>query len=184
MKTIIGLVLLLISTVIYGQNGGQYAENSSVKITQLVSTIPGKVVIQVTNKQSCSADIRISYDNEHRVKSIYSIDTFQITIPSNGKVRAKAETNCGFADYGQVELNLNASLPISYVNLSGRWINDNTIQLYIKVGEVTGNNSIKIQIKGYEPLFVNINEEQGSDKTYVLVLKYQDKWIITQKYLQ
>lgn len=82
-----------------------------------------------------------------------------------------------------------SALPISYINLTAKWIDKSTVQLNIKVGEVTGNNLIKVQIKGgsglvYEPVFVEVNESEGSDKTYILILTYHNKWILSQKIIE
>lgn len=186
-RSVFMVAIMLLSITTFAQNGGQYAENNSVKIRQLISTVPGKVVIEVTNKQSCEAIERISWDNKKRDKSILTVDTFQIPVPLGGRIQVKTETNCGFADFGQLELSIIPGLPIDNLTIDGKWLNDNTIKLTLHIGEVTGtDNHITVRIKGksgkvYNPVILLIPNEM-SNTTQDVHLKYtKGGWYITSK---
>lgn len=180
-------VLTLFALTVNAQNGGQYAENNSVKIKQLPSNVSGKIVIEVTNKQSCPADMRISWDNKKRDKNIVTVDTFQIPIPLTGRIQVKTETNCGTADFGQLELSVINGLPIDNLSIEGRWLNATTILLKLHIGEVTGtDNHITIRIKGksgkvYKPVVLLIPTEMSNTIQEVALKHTHGEWYITSK---
>lgn len=98
-------------------NGGQYAENGSIKIEQL-SFSGGQAVIKITNKQTCSADEKVDGLITRNITiAPLATDTIHITPAGNLKIRAKTETNCGFADYGNVELTINTALPVTITSI-------------------------------------------------------------------
>lgn len=144
MKRLLLIPLLIACGLMNAQNGGQANENSSVKIEFIGLTAFGQAIIQVTNKQECEASIRIDYGNKHRSKIVVPLlaDTFLIALPSSMKVRAKAETNCGTTDYGQVECNVGVtSTPLKYKDFSVR--------------QIPGTDSIEVKVTFYESYNVN-----------------------------
>jgi hypothetical protein len=186
-KSVIIAILALLTMTSYAQNGGQYAENNSVKIKQLVSTVTGKIVIEVTNKQSCEANIRLSYDNKKREKLVATVDTFQIPFPVSGKIQAKTETNCGFADFGQLELSVIIGLPIDNLTIEGRWLTSTKILLKLNIGEVTGtDNYITVRIRGksgkvYNPVVLFIPTAMSNTTQDVALEWTKGSWYITSK---
>jgi hypothetical protein len=173
------MTFILSALVGSAQNGGQSNENSSVKIEQTGFTTSGKAIIKVSNKQTCPANIRLSHGNTQRVKSIHGVgnDTFQITVTNNTKIQAKTETNCGSADFGQVELRIvGSTLPVKFTDISGRRIDDATIQLTFKAEE---DNTIKHYVimvsfdggKTYTQKMLVFPNGIDGFKTYTVTLK-------------
>lgn len=126
MKRLLSIIVLLFviaqlnaQTTLSG-NGGQYAENGSVKL-QFGGLISGRLVwLKVWNKQNCTANMRVSNGSERVMNNITpnSYDTIQITVPIDYKIKAKTTTNCGGTDFGWVELVIPASaLPVTFKDI-------------------------------------------------------------------
>lgn len=114
MKHLILALLMAISISSFAQNGGQYPENNSVKLEYL-----GGGKVKVTNKQSCTAIIRL---NDGKTEGDISIpgNSFVLYIlpaelQTNIRIRAKNTSNCNCPDFGYVELFL-SSLPVTFTN--------------------------------------------------------------------
>ncbi len=189
MKNLIMLLFgVFLFTSVNAQNGGQHFENNSVKIEQVGLSLTGQAIVKTTNKQTCFADIKVSFgSNDTRTKNIVGLgsDTFHITIPQNRKVQAKTETNCGSADFGQVELTLSStSLPISSISISYKRVNSNTFILQLNLGTVDGtNNEVRVNIrpKGSSTTQqIKIPIPDGlSNKTYDVTLTYKNnQWVV------
>lgn len=101
-------------------NGGQYAENGSVKL-EFGGLISGRLVwLKVWNKQNGTADVRVTNGTDVTVSGIpaYSYDTIHIIVPTNLQIKAKALTNLGGTDFGWVELDVPASsLPATILSI-------------------------------------------------------------------
>lgn len=112
------MLSLAASLSTFAQNGGQSNENNSVKIEFGGFTQNGYSIIKVLNKQSCVADIQTKANGVTTIKSYQpnSMDTVHLMLTgTNAKVQSKTTTNCGGADFGQVELNLNiVALPVTF----------------------------------------------------------------------
>jgi len=121
MKKVLFLVCLAIMGAVVAsnaQNGGQLNENPSVKM-EFVSVVSNITTIKITNKQNCSAEIQTKTGSDISIKSYapLSADTVKFVglTGTNVKIQSKALTNCGVADFGQVELTLNInSLPVKF----------------------------------------------------------------------
>lgn len=94
-----------------GQNGGQYAENNSVKLEWA-----GANLVKITNKQSCTSVIRVSYSSVTIDETIAGNSYYILSVPTGtAEVKAKNTTQCGNSDYGVVELTLQAT-PLKFLS--------------------------------------------------------------------
>jgi hypothetical protein len=113
MKHYILILSLLITMDGMAQNGGQYPENSSVKLEYI-----GGAKVVVSNKQSCTSVIRLNDSQTEGDITIAGNSSFIYILPANLttniRVKAKSTTNCGSTDFGWVELYLSA-LPLKFV---------------------------------------------------------------------
>lgn len=115
---LLSLALMAWACAVNAQNGGQLNENPSVKM-EFVSKIGNITTMKITNKQNCSAEIQTKVSGYECVKlyAPMTSDTVQLVglIGTNVKIQSKALTNCGVADFGQVELFLNINdLPVKF----------------------------------------------------------------------
>lgn len=135
-KTLLALMCLPFASL--AQNGGQIAENESLKL-QIVGHSGTKTVIQVTNKQSCATDIRFYHDGVTDTKTFQALarDTFQVTL-SDCSIKAKPVTNCGGANMGWVEWNVCVALPIKFEWITTTQLDKNTIEVKFKPSVVEG----------------------------------------------
>jgi hypothetical protein len=124
MMSIIALMCSIVcahaQTTLSTGNGGQYAENGSVKL-EFGGLISGRLVwLKVWNKQNGTADIRVTNGTDVTVSGIpaHSYDTIHIVVPTDFKIKAKALTNLGGTDFGWVELYVPASsLPATILSI-------------------------------------------------------------------
>lgn len=189
-QLILVLVSLFMLTISNAQNGGQSDANSSIKITFVGYTTHGKAIVKLTNKQNCWAKLRITATPESRTKWVSPLgsDTFHVTIPSNGKIRGKSETNCDCPDFGNVEIIVSPhSLPISSVSISATRVNAKTFKLNLALGQVDGvNNFVIVKIQptaSSEQQNIVIRIPDGkSNYTYVATLTYANKtWSVVNE---
>lgn len=133
-KTKILLFCLGLSSAVLAQNGGQASENPSLKIEFAGVTPSGNPIIKATNKQDCLAQIRMLQGQDVRFKGIpaMSSDTFVLPL-SSCHVTAKTTTNCGVADFGQVELNICSILPLRFEGLTTRYMGNGVIEVRFKI---------------------------------------------------
>lgn len=118
MKHLISALLTVISIVSMAQNGGQFAENGSVKLEYA-----GGGKVRVYNKQTCESVIRVNNSQTEtdltipgNSFSLYSLPTGISTM----LVKAKATTNCGSTDFGWAELNV--SMPLKFLSKSAKYL--------------------------------------------------------------
>lgn len=141
MKQLLILLLsVLISTAGFSQNGGQYFENNSVKVTVIAKS--NGYYAGVTSKQSCISDFKVAYTT-----------TTTINLPANGygevflgtnftgKVKVKAETQCGNTDYGWVEASLSL-VPLTFVGNPIVSYDKTTDYVFIKIA-ITNVRNVK-----------------------------------------
>ena len=110
MKTVIALLLSLLSLAATAQNGGQYFENNVIKI-QYLGFVDGAHIFKICNKQSCTARIRTRVDQDPVTDiQVAANDCVQASvikpIGPNLLFRAKSETSCiSNPDMGWLEIN-------------------------------------------------------------------------------
>lgn len=170
-KLMLSVALMMVITDSNAQNGGQYPENNSTKIEHIGYT-GNQAVVRVTNKQTCEAEMRIIYGTTARTKFIAatSADTFHVTPPANGRVAAKTETNCGFADFGLVELTLNTILPIKFGYLKAKRLDASTMEVEFRAYDVDGQSKFNIQVstdgRVFKTVAVILPDPIQADKVY------------------
>jgi len=132
------LALMCLPLVSLAQNGGQIAENESLKL-QIVGSVGNKTIIQVTNKQHCVTDIKFYHDGITTTKQFNCLasDTFQVTL-ADCSVKAKPLSNCGGANMGWVEWNVCVALPIKFEWITTTQLDKNTIEVKFKPSVVEG----------------------------------------------
>ena len=135
-KTLLALLCLPMSLL--AQNGGQQAENESLRL-ELNGSIGTKTIIKVTNKQTCTTDIKFYHDGVIDTKTFppLSSDTFQVTL-ADCSVKAKPTTNCGNANMGWVEWNVCVALPIKFEWITTTQIDKYTIEVKFKPTSIEG----------------------------------------------
>lgn len=128
------ICLLVIGSIIAcnAQNGGQLNENPSVKM-EFVSVVGNITTFKITNKQNCNAEIQTKVSTTTRVKEYSPLvaDTIQFVglTGTNVKIQSKTLTNCGVADFGQVELTLNINdLPVKFGRIKATLITSKRIK--------------------------------------------------------
>ena len=160
------------SLVTNAQNGGQSSENGSSKIEYLGTAQNGQAIIRVSNKQSCLAQMKLTYQNLQRIKSIPSVgsDTFQITPGFECEVKAKPLTNCGGANMGQVETSVCQTLPIKFEYMKVKKISDGVFELEFKASDSDGENLFNIQLSNdglnFKTVSVVLKSEIVENKIY------------------
>lgn len=176
MKKIITFILLIISLLSKGQNGGQFFENNVIRVNYLGYS-NGKHSFTVCNKQDCEARIRTKADQDVAIDIIVkalSCETVYVYRPTNINIlfRAKAETSCiSRPDMGWLELNTALlTLPLIETN-------------YIFVDR--GPNKLQISIKNgvFKSSFTNTHYTQ-TIKVYNLSGKklYEKKYLVEKYY--
>lgn len=153
MKQLFVLILVLLSSFVKGQNGGQYFENNVIRINYLGYS-NGIHTFVVCNKQDCEARIRTKADQDPAIDIMVKAlecETLFIAKPTNANIlfRAKAETACiTRPDMGWLEINTSLlTLPIIETN-------------YIFIER--GPNKLEISIKNgiYRSSFTNLKYTQ------------------------
>lgn len=147
-KTLITGLFIGISLITNAQNGGQDNENGTAKVEYLGNAQNGQAIIRLTNKQSCQAQMRLTYDGRHRTKSIAALcsDTFQITRVCECEVKAKPLTNCGGANMGQVETSICQILAIKFEYIKVRRVSEGVFEVEFKALDTDGEDRFNIQL--------------------------------------
>lgn len=148
MKTMITGLLILISAASMAQgNGGQYYENNSVKLT-LIAKVDGYYA-GITSKQSCQSDFKLSYSNNTSNINLAAGAYQEVFLGAGitGRVKVKADSQCGNTDYGWVEINLSA-MPLTFTTnpiISYDKATD-MVSVKITVADVINVNHLKYRI--------------------------------------
>ena len=140
MKKIITFILLIISLLSKGQNGGQFFENNVIRVNYLGYS-NGKHSFTVCNKQDCEARIRTKADQDAAIDIIVKAlecETVYVARPTNINIlfRAKAETACiTRPDMGWLEINTSLlTLPLIETNYIVINRGPNKLEISIKNG--------------------------------------------------
>lgn len=153
MRILFLTLLIGISVFSMAQNGGQYPENSSVKLEWVGTSV------KVTNKQSCQSVIRVTYSQTE----------VDLTIPGNSSlifmppaavatIKAKNTTNCHYTDFGWVELRLTA-MPVKFVSFDFEPLGNKEVLVTFETAETSNINAYEI-----------LASQNGIDYTVVAVI--------------
>lgn len=164
MKILIFALLLATTITTMAQNGGQYPENNSVKLEW------SGVNVKITNKQSCSSVIRVSYSTVTTDITIDGNSYYILTLPSGtADVKAKNTTNCGNSDYGQVELTLIAT-PLKFISYGFTALGDNNVQAQFETAETINVSHYNILVSkdgvNYTIIGVILADPDHPNRTY------------------
>jgi hypothetical protein len=176
MKKTITSLFLLMGMGATAQNGGQLNENNSLKIEYIGITSSGNPIIKATNKQDCTSEIRVLHGQNVRFKMIeaHTSDTFVLPI-NVCNVTAKATTNYGFVDYGQVETNVCNVLPLRFEQLRVQKTGVNTAQISFKIVELS-DHKLYIQLSkdgmNYKRIGIEVPSSAKVGDTYIVNIKF------------
>jgi hypothetical protein len=141
MKSAFLFLLLLLSLNAVSQNGGQFFENSVIRINY-IGYSDGSHIFKVCSKQNCEARIRTKAERDPAVDIIVqalSCETVRVARPTNINIlfRAKAETFCiSNPDMGWLELNTSLlTLPLIETNYVFIDRGPNKLEISIKAGK-------------------------------------------------
>jgi hypothetical protein len=143
MKHLIFALLMGISIVSAAQNGGQNAENNSVKVEYV-----GNGNVKISNKQTCESVIRFN-NSQTEVDLTVPANSFIIqSLPSGIQallVKAKAATNCGSTDFGWVELNI--VTPLKFISKTAKYLPDtDELLVTFTISDSYNVNRVEIEI--------------------------------------
>jgi hypothetical protein len=157
------------------QNGGQSAESSSLRLERVGTTSDNKVIVKITNKQSCTADIKLKHNGQFRTKTVTALgwDTVQVTVP-DFEIEAKPLTNCGnHMDMGWVELELCQALPVKFEWITATTLDKHTVRLQFKLEEVDGTE-LYVQLSTDGRLFKRVRivtPDMKVNQIYTVIIK-------------
>jgi hypothetical protein len=170
------IILSLLGAKAFAQNGGQLNENNSLKIEYVGITPAGNPIIKATNKQSCISEIRVLHGQNVRFKMIeaQTSDTFVLP-PATCHVTAKATTNCGTTDYGQVETNVCNVLPLRFEQMRVTRTGPNTAQVSFKIVDLS-DYKLYIQVSkdgaNYKRIGIEVPTSAKVGDTYIVNIKF------------
>lgn len=169
-------MFLLVGMGATAQNGGQANENNSLKIEYTGITATGNPIIKATNKQSCPSEIRVLHGQNVRFKTIEAQASDTFVLPINiCNVTAKATTNCGFVDYGQVETNVCSIVPLRFEQLRVQRTGPNTAQVSFKIVELS-DYKLYIQVSkdgvNYKRIGIEVPTSAKVGDTYIVNIKF------------
>jgi hypothetical protein len=175
MKKIITFILLIISLLSKGQNGGQFFENNVIRVNYLGYS-NGQHSFLVCNKQDCEARIRTKADQDVAIDIIVralGCETVYVARATSINIlfRAKAETACiTRPDMGWLELNT-ALLTLPLIENNYVFIN-------------RGQNKLEISIKNgiFKSGFGNINYTETVKVYNLFGKKLYEKKHLVEKY--
>lgn len=145
-KTALLALFALVSTVVNAQNGGQSAENNSIRL-RYESYANGVHMIWVVNKANCPTTIRFESGTYRNTFTLPASDSALqlVTAPLAPAISARAKRTSGGqciqqSDNGCVEISSHAVLPVRFTQFFAKRVGTNTIQILFEVEE---DNSIK-----------------------------------------
>ena len=148
MKKLITAFMMIASTLnLSAQNGGMSNENAALKI-EYSGMNNGMTVVKVTNKDTCTADMRVQWAQHIRNKDVAALssDTFQLPTQPSCFIMATSSSPCRNVYYGQVELNYCQALPITFEYIYVKQISDRIVNIQFKVAEADGTDRFNIQL--------------------------------------
>lgn len=132
-----------VSIISAAQNGGQNAENNSVKLEYV-----GGGKVKVYNKQSCDAIIRLNDSQTESDLQIPGSGFVLYSLPTAAPsflVKAKSTTNCGGTDFGWVELNI--STPLKFISKSAKYLPEtDELLVTIVIADAYNVNRVEIEV--------------------------------------
>jgi len=182
-KTLIALVMMLPALSYAQGNGGISNENASTKIEWVSHSQNGQYVVRVTNKQNCTAEMRVQWGgtNQFRAKTMSSgaSDTFHITPPPTPRcfLGAKPNTSCtNTTEMGTVEINVCNTLPVKFSSITGQRVGPRSVKLVFVAEEDANTSYYNIQYSLNGKTFTTIkvlfpNGVEGN-KTYSVIVNY------------
>lgn len=165
------LFLLLLVFSAKSQNGGQSGENESVRVQTGAVTSNWEQVIIVTNKQTCTVDIKFEHNDRTVIKRFPALgsDTFHIRLP-NCSIRVKPLDNCGGANMGWLEFNVCAALPLKFEYIRVRKISGTLHEIEFKVQNSDNEKQFNVQVSkdgiNYKNVHVILSQPIQTDKIY------------------
>ena len=184
MRYLITVLLSLLSIVGVAQNQGINPENSVLKL-DYIAFFEDVHIFRLTNKQSCSVTVqyRIMHTGVTRDTVIPALASVAINVPGDEwedeHLRARATQICqgNTGDQGWIEQHSQGGivLPIKFEYLRAQIIDKNTIWVYFKVLEASGEKSFNIQIapdgKTFRTVAVVLADTIVSNKEYSKKIK-------------
>ncbi len=174
---------MMLPALSYAQgNGGISNENASTKI-EWVGQSNNKYVVRVTNKQSCTAEMRVQWGgmSQFRAKTMSSgaSDTFHITPPPTPRcfLGAKPNTSCAnTTEMGTVELNVCNALPVKFTNIIGQRVGLRSVKLIFSAEEDGNTDHYNIQYsldgKTFKTVDILFPDGVVGGKQYSIIVKY------------
>lgn len=145
-KVLLSLLLLTVASLGKAQNGGQANENAALKI-EYVTTTTGLVTVKVTNKNNCTANIRVQWGQLFRSKDVAGLqmDTFILPTQTARFIMAGSVSPCS-GYQGQVEIDYITVLPITFEYIYVRQVSERIVNVQFKVSETDGTDRFNIQV--------------------------------------
>lgn len=184
MKTMI-LICALIPFISMAQsgNGGQSAENNFGKL-EYVGYSNGEYVLGLTNKQSCTVNIKLEWLGHDSVISFAPNLPTIIRLPGaavgNTKIKSKPLDRCsaGSSDMGFLEIWSPVTLPIKFNYFQGTRISDTKMKLQFDVEDTDNEGKFTVQVsfngKDWEDVAVILPNGSGVYTVYVTKAKKPD----------
>lgn len=146
-KFLLICTIILVSFSLFAQNGGQYAENNVAKVEQIGNTF------KITNKQNCTANYRVEYGTSLDSNVSIAPNAAIILSPAiiAAKFKVKALDACiSQPDMGWIELTALTTLPVKFVSVKSRQLDDGSIQVDFQIAELTNVShfNIKLSVDG------------------------------------
>jgi hypothetical protein len=139
---ILSLLFIVFAITAKSQNGGQFPENNSVKLE-----FAGFGHTRLYNKQNCEAVIRVTYSASVTDYTVPANGSILINTAVPGTIKAKATTNCGSADFGNVELTITAQLlPVKFVSFKATALGNNKVSISFEIGESDNVDRFEVQL--------------------------------------
>lgn len=177
MKKLITLCVFAILNVgSFAQNGGMSNENASMKI-EYVSQNSSTTIVKVTNKDSCTSNITVQWQQYFRSKSIpgFSSDTFELNTQTTCFIRATSISPCRTTYLGQVELNYCQIVPIKFEYLYVKQLDKHTALVEFKALSTDGEDRFNIQMskdgRTFTTVAVILPDAIETNKIYKVIVK-------------
>jgi hypothetical protein len=179
--SLLALICSLLSIVGLSQNGGQNSENNILKITY-VGWLNGEHKVKLQNKLNCEVVATYNFDGVTTDVTIPALTTIMLikAAPQSSVLNAKAKRRSGATcisqpDNGWVETFTVQTLPIKFKSVSGKRVDDSTIEVIFESEEDYDLSyyNIKISTDGVNYRSVGIIFPDGivSTKTYSIKVK-------------
>jgi len=177
MKKLIAVFMMIACTLnLSAQNGGMSNENAALKI-EYAGMNNGMTVVKVTNKDTCTADMRVQWAQYRRSKDVAALssDTFHLPTQPSCFIMATSSSPCRNVYAGQVELNYCQALPITFEYLRVKQVGKNIIEVEFKALTTDGEDKFNIQVstdaKNFKTVSVVLPDSIQTNKVYNIKIK-------------